>query len=71
MKIVADYKKFISPNEIDKIVNNLDIKKAPGIDQINNQLIKHVKPGHIKFLHFFLTYASILAFTFQLGKSRK
>ena len=44
---------FISINEIDKIINNLDIKKAPGIDQINNKSIKHLKPGFFKFLHFF------------------
>ena len=30
---------FISINEIDTIINNLDIKKAPGIDQINNKSI--------------------------------
>ena len=29
------------------------IKKAPGIDWINNKLIKDLKPGLIKFLHIF------------------
>ena len=31
------------------IIINLDIKKAPGINQINNKLIK---PGLIKLLHY-------------------
>ena len=38
---------------MDKIINNLDFKKAPGIDRINNKLIKHIKSGLFKFLHFF------------------
>ena len=53
LKTIDDHEEFISVNEIDKIINNLDIKKAPGIDRINNKSIKHLKPGIIKFLHFF------------------
>ena len=36
--------------EIDNIVKNLDIKKAPGINQTNNKLIKHLKPGLVNLL---------------------
>ena len=53
LKTNDDHEEFIGINEIDKIVINLDIKKAPGIDRINNKLIKHFKPSLIKFLHFF------------------
>ena len=53
LKIIDDHKEFISINEIVKIIINLDIKKAPGIYRINNKLIEHLKPGLIKFLHFF------------------
>ena len=50
------------------IIINLDIKKAPGINQINNKLIK---PGLIKLLHYVLTCASVLAFTLQVRKLQK
>ena len=53
LKTIDDQKKFIGINELDRIINNLDIKKAPGIDRINNKLIKHLKPALINFLHFF------------------
>ena len=53
LKSIDDHEQFISINEIDKIINNLDIKKAPGIGHINNKLIKHLKPGFTNFLHFF------------------
>ena len=49
-----DHEEFISINEVDRIINNLDNKKAPGIDRINNKLIKYLKPALINFLHFFL-----------------
>ena len=42
LRTIDDHEEFIDINEIDKIVNNLDIKKAPGIDRINNKLIKHI-----------------------------
>ena len=45
---------LISINELDRIINNLDIKKAPGLDCIiNNKLIKYLKPALINVLHFF------------------
>ena len=53
LKIVDDHKKFISLNDFGKIINNLDIKKAPGIVQINNKLIKHIKLCLIKFIYLF------------------
>ena len=40
LKITDDQEELISINDIDKIINNLDIKKAPGIDRINNKLFK-------------------------------
>ena len=40
LKSIDDPEEFISINEIDRIINNLDIKKVPGIDRINNKLIK-------------------------------
>ena len=54
LKTIDDHEEFISINELDKIINNLDIKKAPGLDRINNKLIKHLKPALINLLHFFL-----------------
>ena len=32
LQIIDDYEEFICLTGIDKIINNLDIKKAPGID---------------------------------------
>ena len=54
LKTIDDHEEFISINELDKIINSLDIKKAPGLDRINNKLIKHLKSALINFLHFFL-----------------
>ena len=62
---------FISINELDRINNTLDIKKAPGISCINNILIKHLKSAVINFLHFFSACASILASILLTGKLRK
>ena len=53
LNIVYNQNELISLNEIDKIISNLDIKKARVIDQVNNKLIKHIKPGLIKFFHIF------------------
>ena len=52
-KSVYDHEQLISINELDRIINNLDIKTAPGLDSINNKLIKYLKPTLLKFLHFF------------------
>ena len=52
LKTIDDHEEFISINEIDQTINNLDIKNSPGIDR-NNKLINYLKPGIIKFLHFF------------------
>ena len=53
LKSIDDHDEFISINELDGIINNLDIKKVPGIDRINNKLIKHLKPALLNFRHFF------------------
>ena len=53
LKFVDDHEEFISINELDRIIKHLDIKKAPGLDSINNKLIKHLRPALLKFLHFF------------------
>ena len=53
LKIIDEQKELISINDIDKIINNLDIMKAPGTDKINNKILKHLKPDLLKFLHFF------------------
>ena len=58
LKSVDDHEELIGFNETDKIINNLEIKKAPGTDQINNKLIKCIKPGLIKFLQVFFICAS-------------
>ena len=41
LKEVDDQEEFISINEIDKIINNLDVKNVPGTDQAIKKLIKH------------------------------
>ena len=41
LKEVDDHEEFISINEIDKIINNLDVKNVPGPDQAIKKLIKH------------------------------
>ena len=41
LKEVDDHEEFISVNEIDKIINNLGVKKVPGTDQAIKKLIKH------------------------------
>ena len=53
LKSIDDLEEFISIHDLDRIINNLDIKKAPGIDRINNKLIKHLKLALLNFLHFF------------------
>ena len=52
LKSVDDHEEFISVNESDRIIKNLDIKKPPGLDSINNKLIKHLRPALLNFLHF-------------------
>ena len=41
LKEVDDHEEFISVNEIDKIINNQDVKKVPGTDQAIKKLIKY------------------------------
>ena len=53
LKSLNDHEEFISINELDRIIKNLEIKKAPGLDCIKNKLIKHLKPALKNFLHFF------------------
>ena len=50
---VNDHAEFISINELDRIIKNLGIKKSPGLDSINNKLIKHLRPALLKFLDVF------------------
>ena len=71
LKSIDDHEEFISINELDRIINSLDIKKAPGLDCINNKLIKHLKPALLNFLQFFSTCASTLASTRLIGKLQK
>ena len=44
LKSVDDHEEFISINVLDRIIKNLDIKKSPGLDFINNKLIQHSDP---------------------------
>ena len=53
LKSIDDHEEFISINELDRIIKYLEIKKAPGLDCINNKLIKHLKPALINLLHSF------------------
>ena len=53
LKSVDDHEELISINELDRIIKNLDIKKASGLDSINNKLVKYLKLALLKFLHFF------------------
>ena len=53
LKSADDHQEFNNINELDRIIKNVDIKKAPGLDPINNKLIKHLKPALLKFLHLF------------------
>ena len=53
LKSVDDHEEFISINELDRIIKNLDIKKVPRLDSINNKLIKHLRPALLIFLRFF------------------
>ena len=49
LKSIDDHEEFIIINELDRIKKNLDIKKAPGLDCINNQLTKQLKPALLNF----------------------
>ena len=53
LKSIDDHEEFICTNELDRIIKSLHINKAPGLDCINNKLIKHLKPALLNFLHFF------------------
>ena len=68
LKSVDDHQEFISINELDRIIKNLDIKKAPGLDSINNKLIKYLKPALLKFLHFFFNLCINFGIHPQIGK---
>ena len=71
LKSIDDHKEFISINEIDRIINNLDIKKAPRIDRINNKQSNMSNLLSKIFYISFLTCASTLTFIVQTGKLRK
>ena len=45
LKSADDHEEFICTNELDRIIKSLHIKKAQGLDCINNKLIKHLKPA--------------------------
>ena len=53
LKSVDDHEELISIHELDRIIKNLGIKKAPDLDYINNKLIKYLRPALLKVLHFF------------------
>ena len=53
LKSADDHEEFINIDELDRIIKNLDNKKAPSLDSINNKLIKYLKLVLLKFLHFF------------------
>ena len=53
LKSIDDHEEFIRINELDRIIKYLEIKKAPGLDCINNKLIKHLKTALINLLHSF------------------
>ena len=71
LKSIDDHKEFISINEIDRIINNLDIKKAPRVDRINNKQSNMSNLLSKIFYISFLTCASTLTFIVQTGKLRK
>lgn len=45
---------FTDPKEVQKLVRNLKTKKAPGEDEINNNLLKHIPFKAVVFLTFIL-----------------
>ena len=51
LKTIDKKEEFISINEIDKIINNLDIKKVEMIE--STTLFEQLNPGRIKLLLFF------------------
>ena len=52
LKSVDDHEELISINELDRIIKNLGIKKVPGLECINNKLIKYFKPALFKVFTF-------------------
>ena len=71
LKIFDDHEELISLKQTDKIINNLNIKKVPVIDQINIKLIRYIKPGLVKFFHFFLNlciYIDIHTLNWKIAK---
>ena len=56
---IDDHEEFISINELDGTIKSLDIKKVPGLDCMNNKLIKRLKPALLNFLHFFFNLCII------------
>ena len=43
LKSVDDHEEFIDINELDRIIKNLNIKKSPSLDSINNKLSNYAK----------------------------
>ena len=68
LKSFDDHEELISINELDRTIKNLDIKKAPGLDSVNNKLIKYLKPAFLKFLHLFFNLCINFGIHPQIGK---
>ena len=45
LKSVDGQEEFININELDRIIKNLDIKKSPSLDSINNKLSNYATQG--------------------------
>ena len=68
---VENFEEFIKDNEIEKIIKKLDIKKAPGIDNINNKFIRHLTSTLSPFLKYFFNLClnyGIYPLAFKIAK---
>ena len=82
LKLIAEQLKSIFATKMDLKDKNLEreirnflilnvqdyIKKAPGLDSINNKLIKYLKAAFLKFLDFFFNLCINFGIHPQIGK---